>query len=786
MTLGELWVQLGVDMDGFRKALGQAKNDSTSFGSKVGGALKKGTSFAFKTIGAGIGIAAAAVGTIGGIALKKGFDRALDIEDAKATLKGLGYDAKAVGGITDSVLAAVKGTAYSLNEGMTIGASALASGVKEGKDLQRYITTIGDAAAIAKVPLGDMGAIFNKVQATGKVSGEVLNQMGQRGIPILQWLAKQYGVTAEEMTEMVSKGKVDAEGFRKAIEANVGGAALSMGETTRGAWANMMAAMGRLGAGFLESFFPQFRVGINGVTELLDAVAGPVKDLGVWLGNAIEPVLASIMAKMKAFVAAFKEGGLSDALKTLLPDDIVDTMGSIFNQLKTLWTSFMDALTGSSSGVKIDWMDILRSGLEWFDSNLPTMIEGATAVGTAIGSAFTWLVENGDTIATILKTIAVGFVAFKVIATIIAVVAPIVSAIGTVIAIVSQMAIAFGAVGGGVSAAMGVLAAAVGGPVTLIVAAIAAVIAIGYLLWSNWDTIKAGLIVVWDAIKVAAAATWEWLSGALSATWEAIKVAATAAWNGIKAFFAAIMPAVIGAIIGPVGLLVIALVKNWDKVKAGAQAAWNGIKAAISAVWNGVVWVFQNMTLPGILISKWSSIKAAASNAWNAVKTSITGVWSSITGAVGNVVSTVTSKFTGLLSSATNWGRNMLQNFISGVRAKIGDLTSVLSNAAGKVKDFLGFSSPTKEGPGSTAHKWAPNFMQMFTKGITDNLPQLQATMNDMAMNLQPKVAAPGALAVAGGSGTTWTGNIIVDGAKSPRETADEIMRELRRRGVKF
>ena len=51
-------------------------------------------------------------------------------------------------------------------------------------------------------------------------------------------------------------------------------------------------------------------------------------------------------------------------------------------------------------------------------------------------------------------------------------------------------------------------------------------------------------------------------------------------------------------------------------------------------------------------------------------------------------------------------------------------------------KDFLGFSSPTKEGPGKDADKWMPNMMQMFSQGIKQNLPDIEGAVNLTANTL--------------------------------------------------
>ena len=85
-----------------------------------------------------------------------------------------------------------------------------------------------------------------------------------------------------------------------------------------------------------------------------------------------------------------------------------------------------------------------------------------------------------------------------------------------------------------------------------------------------------------------------------------------------------------------------------------------------------------------------------------------------------DLVSKVGEGFNNMLSSAANWGKDLIQNFIDGITAKWNALKDKVSGVAQTVKDFLGFSEP-KKGPLSNFHTYAPDMMQLFAKGIKDN-----------------------------------------------------------------
>ena len=67
------------------------------------------------------------------MALFKGGQRLVAIDDATNKLEGLGHSAKEVQRIMDNALASVKGTAFGLDEAATTAAGAVASGIQPGK-----------------------------------------------------------------------------------------------------------------------------------------------------------------------------------------------------------------------------------------------------------------------------------------------------------------------------------------------------------------------------------------------------------------------------------------------------------------------------------------------------------------------------------------------------------------------------------------------------------------------------------------------------------------------------
>jgi tape measure domain-containing protein len=188
-----------------------------------------------------------------GAAVTKGFSRLTSLENAEFKLKALGNTAGDVKKIMASVNDAVKGTACSVPDAAGAAATAVATGIAPGKDLTQYLTGIADAAAFANTSFGEMSSIFTKIAGSNKAYTDDLMQLQDRGIPILQALQKQYGVTGEQLQKMVSDGQVDAATFQRALEQSIGGTAQKMGQTFTGSVDNMNTALARLGAKLINS-----------------------------------------------------------------------------------------------------------------------------------------------------------------------------------------------------------------------------------------------------------------------------------------------------------------------------------------------------------------------------------------------------------------------------------------------------------------------------------------------------------------------------------------------------
>ena len=387
-TLGSVWVDIGGDASGFentfRQTMASADEQAKSGFAKVNETVTSFGNTVLKTVG-GAFAAAGAAGMAGlGIAIKGGLQRLVGIEEARAKLQGLGHDIESIDLIMDNALESVLGTAYRLDDAATTAASAVAAGIAPGEELERVLKLVGDTAQIAGTDFQYMGDRFARVAAQGRLTGDDLFVLGQRGIPILQWLQDEYGVTAEAARKMVSDGKVDFESFAKIIEDNIGGAALQSGQTTMGAFRNMGAAAGRFGAIIAGPVFRQARVFFLAMIRWLDALSAAVQPTMERFEEWLEPAFARALDSMDSFLRGLQ--GIRGEMDPIT--GMVLRSGDAANEFGLkLRNAFL-------------WVtDAVRSAVEWFreyeDIIRPVLAAVARGAVLIAGFAAAWAAVAG-------------------------------------------------------------------------------------------------------------------------------------------------------------------------------------------------------------------------------------------------------------------------------------------------------------------------------------------------------------------------------------------------------
>lgn len=163
------------------------------------------------------------------------------------------------------------------------------------------------------------------------------------------------------------------------------------------------------------------------------------------------------------------------------------------------------------------------------------------------------------------------------------------------------------------------------GPLLLIAAAVAALIAVVYVLYTNWDTI-------WAAMQAAVSAVWDWIS----TNW----------------------PLLLAVLLGPIGIAVDLIVKYWDQIKAGAGA----VVDFITTVWNTLVAFFAAIPgrVAGFFRAIWDGVRSGVSSAhdWIADR------WNDTVAFFAGIPGRLASAFSGMWDGILNAFRSVINGVI--------------------------------------------------------------------------------------------------------------------------
>lgn len=624
----------------------------------LGSVLKKGA--------IGVGVAA---GGLLATALVKGWGRLTNIENATAKLSGLGHSAAGVKAVMDNALASVKGTAFGLDAAATVAAGAVAAGVKPGKDLQRTLGLTADAATIAGVSMGEMGQVFNKVASANKVQGDVINQLNDKGIPIVQLLGKTMGKTSAEVTALASKGKIDFATFQTAMEQGLGGAALKSGETTKGAFANMNAAISRFGAMLLGGVFPAAKTvfgGINTFVDNLNAKAAPYVEAASKRIAAAFQALPEVWSKVAGVASGLNQRILDalssntwgDAVKAIklglqgvTDDDALDGLSAkLYTIGKTAHDAMVQAIPTVKAAASQFWGALVEGeGGDSFAARVGTTLRNAGKNAAAmVGPAF----ENTKAALSSIwgKLADTGKRAFG----------PLMEILG---ALGNAFGDAFKAISSSGLSVWSLLLKAVDGVASILqeylvpaleaVArwmkdnrAVVAAVVTGLLAYKGVMLAITVATKAWAVVTGIATAAQRLLNGAMTANPIGLVIAAIAAlvagfiylWNnseGFRNFWIGLwdkIKAVVGVAVDVVKAIWNGLVTAATAVANAVSAAWNGLVTAFNWVKDGITaaidgvkavlgaiagWFDRNVIQPAI--SLWNDFYAAFKYVWDAV-----------------------------------------------------------------------------------------------------------------------------------------------------------------------
>lgn len=609
--------------------------------------------------------ALAAAGALATVTAVKGFGRLMGIDTARAKLKALGHDAGTVENIMDNALEAVTGTSYGMDEAATAAASAVAAGIEPGKELTKYLSLAGDAAAIAGTDFNEMGSIFNKVQTSNKAYNDSLSQLADRGIPIYQWLAKEAQVSEEAVFDMASQGEISSEMFRKAIEDNIGGAAQVIGEESLGAaLKNVWADISRIGASFLDSgedgkgFFTQLKPLVTEFREYLGSLETTAADLGAKFGESF----ANMIEKLRELKSWWD--GLSPTIQGVIKKvTLFGTIGAVaIGPVITIIgkvASVIGTVMAVVGKLKIAFMiasKVIVAALGSLTWPIVAIIAAIAAVAAAV--YFYWepisefFVELWQTISEIAIQAWEALWEFL---------QPIIQAIHDFIVEMFTKVMDFWNENGE---------------------------AIMEASENVWNFIMTIIGFVIDIIVKKVQMMAETIMMIWNFLWPIVQAVVENVWNTIKI----IVETAIDVVLGIIKLFSSLFTGDW-------QGVWDAAKGIAKSIWAGIVNLIRSQITGAlnIITSILSSILNTFKDIWNKVKTAVSDGMNKVKGSIKDGMSKALTAVTDKVKDFFNAGKNIVTSIADGIKNAAGKVTDAISGVAGKIRDFLPFS-PAKEG----------------------------------------------------------------------------------------
>lgn len=355
-----------------------------------------------------------------------GMERAQNIEKAKFTVEGLGASFEKLQGSID---AAVQDTAYGFDEAAMAASQFLATGVKEGDDMTRALTSISGLAAMTSSSYGDIARIMTTVAGNGRLMAQQLNEIGARGVNAAATLRDYFNkseestahwrdvyndtkaktkeplgegvkLTEQNVRDMVSQGVIDFSTFSDAMYEAFGEHAKDAQQTFTGASANVTAALKRIGADFQSvvissddykktldevgkvDFTKETFNQINVLNELRNVLKGLQTELrNAGFVQMFTDIYHTVSRGMTFFLHGFMDP-LDTASKTLAPElrealqNIKDALSNVFN-----------FIVGIASSISNAWKAIFPESLNQTILNITKGIKDFTSMLPQIGNA---------------------------------------------------------------------------------------------------------------------------------------------------------------------------------------------------------------------------------------------------------------------------------------------------------------------------------------------------------------------------------------------------------------
>lgn len=469
-----------------------------------------------------------------------------------------------------------------------------------------------------------------------------------------------------------------------------------------------------------------------------DKAAAQMEALGLSVydseGNmrSMNDILGDLNKSMDGMTSAEK----SNIISTIFNKTDLSSVNALLANTGETWDSLQKSIT-DSGGAAQQMADTQLDNLQGQITILKSALEGlAISFGELLMPAIKQIVGWVQTFVDWLnglsdgtkKTVVTIALLVAALGPVLIVIGKVISAVGTIMTVVPKIAGVINTVKGAFAALNTTMLA---NPITLIIAAIAALVAAFIYLWNNCDGFRQFWIELWENVKQVAVTAWTAIKDFFSQVWEAIKMifstvfeviktlvttyfnlyktiietifnviqtVITTVWEAVKGVFTTVFEVIktlvttyfniYQTIIQTVLTIIQTVVTTvWNTIKTVITTVMTAIQTIFSTVWNAIKTIISNVVsgIKALITGNFEGVKNAIATIMNTIKSTISTIWNTIKSTVSTVLGAirgaVTSAFNGIINAVKGAMGNVLNTVISGFSNVRNHITGLASQA---------------------------------------------------------------------------------------------------------
>lgn len=207
-----------------------------------------------------------------------------DFETTSVSMEVLMRDAAGAKRLIDDLYQYAAHTPFEFQDVAQAGKQLLGYG-EAAEQIMPDIKMLGNIASALDIPLTELANVVGRNRNQLHLYTRDINELANRGVPVIQYLAKQFGVATSEVKGLVEDGKVGFDDLRGALEAMTGPGGQFEGMTDR---------LGKTMKGIR--------------TTAIDELKASMRELGNTMGDAVLPRFAELTKSLNDLVQLKAKG----------------------------------------------------------------------------------------------------------------------------------------------------------------------------------------------------------------------------------------------------------------------------------------------------------------------------------------------------------------------------------------------------------------------------------------------------------------------------------------------